>query len=68
MNLKASDIANALSVLERVSELGRHVPSEPAALGTLRAQAFIAGLPLKNALSSIDVSIDAEKACSTSQC
>jgi hypothetical protein len=53
--LTAKDIAQALAVLSRTENLTMDLARDPAYIGNLCAEAFIASLPLKRALEQLRV-------------
>lgn len=53
--MTAADLAKVLDVLSRVQHLDVH--AAPADIGTLRAEAFIASLPIRHVLQNQHVDV-----------
>lgn len=53
--LTAKDIAQAIALLSRVENLTMDLARDPAYVGNLCAEAFIAALPLKRSLEKLRV-------------
>ena len=68
--MTASELARVIAILDRVADLDPAELAVAGTLGTLRAQAFIASLPLKRLLDAAvlpDMKTEQVR-CKTSQC
>jgi len=56
--LTSKDLANVFAVLKQVEALTMKSASDPAVIGRLAAEAFIASLPIRQALKDLRVEVE----------
>ena len=58
--MTAKDIAEVLAIFHQIADAPLSAFKDPAFVGRLQAECFIKGMPLKTALSRIDLEITEE--------
>lgn len=66
--MTAHDLYKALEVLSRIEASSLEQLKDPTFVGCIKAEAFLASLPLRAVFSKIDVQISEKKCCAASQC
>jgi hypothetical protein len=65
--LTAKDLARVFAVLKQVEALTMKTANDPAVIGNLTAEAFIASLPIRHALEDLRVEIQPSPATCTTE-